>query len=67
MNEPSAPQWRKSSYSNGAGGECVEVAELGSTVGVRDSKQPLGPQIAVRNDAWAGFISPLRHQVETAS
>lgn len=67
MNEPSTPQWQKSSYSNGAGGECVEVASFGSAVGVRDSKRPLGPQIAVRNGAWAGFISPLRHLDETGN
>ena len=60
MNKPSTPQWRKSSYSNGAGGECVEIAELGSTVGVRDSKQPQGPRIAVRQDAWEDFITDLR-------
>ena len=67
MNEPSTPRWRKSSYSNGAGGECVEVAELGSVVGVRDSKQPLGPQLAVHTDAWAGFVSLVRNRVPTGS
>ncbi|MET7490816.1 DUF397 domain-containing protein [Streptomyces sp900116325] len=63
MNLPPAPnQWRKSSYSNGTGGECVEVADLYSAVGVRDSKQPPGPHIAVRHSAWAGFVAFLRTQ-----
>jgi len=29
--------WRKSSYSNGTH-DCVELADFGDTVGVRDSK-----------------------------
>jgi len=67
-NQPRATaQWRKSSYSNGTGGECVEVAEFHSTVGIRDSKQPLGPRIAVGNDAWVGFIASLHHQGETGN
>jgi hypothetical protein len=33
--------WRKSSFSNGQGGACVEVA--GSLGAVRDSKNPGGP------------------------
>ncbi|WP_406515747.1 DUF397 domain-containing protein [Streptomyces sp. NBC_00873] len=57
---PTAPQWRKSSYSNGAGGECVEVAELPSAVGVRDSKQPQGPWMAVAPGTWARFVASLR-------
>ncbi|WP_084337161.1 DUF397 domain-containing protein [Actinomadura oligospora] len=33
--------WRKSSHSeSGAGGTCVELANLGTSVGVRDSKAP---------------------------
>ncbi|MFD0627071.1 DUF397 domain-containing protein [Streptomyces sanglieri] len=34
--------WFKSSYSGGSGTECVEVADLASVIGVRDSKQPRG-------------------------
>ncbi|MEK8143401.1 DUF397 domain-containing protein [Streptomyces sp. M10(2022)] len=43
MSEPRTPRWQKSSYSNGAGGECVEVAGLCGSIGVRDSKQARGP------------------------
>jgi hypothetical protein len=57
---PTVPQWRKSSYSNGAGGECVEVAALEATVGIRDSKRPQGPHIAVQHRAWAGFIASVQ-------
>lgn len=54
------PQWRKSTYSNGAGGECVEVAELGGVTAVRDSKVPDGPRIAIPGAAWADFVGALR-------
>ncbi|WP_326743155.1 DUF397 domain-containing protein [Streptomyces sp. NBC_01768] len=61
MNQPATtPKWRKSSYSNGTGGECVEIADLQSAVGVRDSKQPRGPRISVHHSAWARFVASLR-------
>ncbi|MFF0526562.1 DUF397 domain-containing protein [Actinomadura nitritigenes] len=39
--------WRKSSHSQGASGECVEVARAAGVVGVRDSKDPGGPVLAL--------------------
>ncbi|MFF1959398.1 DUF397 domain-containing protein [Streptomyces sp. NPDC058220] len=60
MNLPlSEPQWQKSSYSNGTGGECVEVADLRTTVGVRDSARPDAPHIDIAHGAWAGFVGAL--------
>ncbi|MEV5568623.1 DUF397 domain-containing protein [Spirillospora sp. NPDC052269] len=35
-----AINWRKSSYSGGDHGQCVEVADLGTVVGIRDSRAP---------------------------
>ncbi|MGP3637394.1 DUF397 domain-containing protein [Streptomyces sp. 24-1644] len=52
--------WFKSSYSGGSGTECVEVANLHTTVGVRDSKRPGGPCISVQPGAWAEFVSTLQ-------
>ncbi|MFI6687549.1 DUF397 domain-containing protein [Streptomyces sp. NPDC050485] len=49
--------WRKSSYSSGAGGECIEIAAHPSTVHIRDSKDPQGPQLAVAPEAWAAFAA----------
>ncbi|MFI8518866.1 DUF397 domain-containing protein [Streptomyces sp. NPDC085481] len=52
-----AYDWRKSSYSGGEGGECVEVATHPTTVHIRDSKNPDGPQLAVAPSSWAAFVS----------
>jgi hypothetical protein len=48
--------WRKSSYSSGNGGQCVEVAwNLPGVVAVRDSKNPDGPKLAFTADEWLAF------------
>ncbi|MFJ3666372.1 DUF397 domain-containing protein [Streptomyces sp. NPDC090106] len=50
-------RWRKSSYSNGDNGECVEVAHgLPGVVPVRDSKTPSGPVLLVSATAWTRFL-----------
>ncbi|MEU5772449.1 DUF397 domain-containing protein [Streptomyces venezuelae] len=52
--------WRRSSYSNGTGGECVEVAHgLAGLVPVRDSKLPTGPTLVFPATAWAPFIAAV--------
>ncbi|MEU5347238.1 DUF397 domain-containing protein [Streptomyces sp. NPDC020766] len=56
----SAP-WRKSSYSNGDGGYCVEVRHgLPGIVPVRDSKAPAGPALMFPASAWAPFVGALK-------
>ncbi|MCM3882475.1 DUF397 domain-containing protein [Frankia sp. R82] len=52
--------WRRSSYSNGAGGMCVEVAPLGEGVAVRDSKNPTGPVLAFTAPEWDAFLAGAR-------
>ena len=56
-DSPSA--WYKSSYSNGAGGECVECAHGADGALVRDSKNASGPVLAVRAQAWDAFVRAL--------
>jgi Domain of unknown function (DUF397) len=52
--------WRKSSFSNGTGGACVEVADLDSgTWGVRDSKDPQGTVLRFPVQAWRAFASEV--------
>lgn len=48
-------RWRKSSHSSG-NGACVEVAETGGIIAVRDSKDPGGPVLRFRPDEWASFL-----------
>ncbi|MEU5028877.1 DUF397 domain-containing protein [Streptomyces milbemycinicus] len=53
--------WRKSSYSNADGGECVEVADGHSgIVPIRDSKQPHGPVLVFPTAAWSAFVAELK-------
>jgi hypothetical protein len=50
--------WRKSSYSDGGGTNCVEVAPgYPDLVPVRDSKAPQGPVLVFATTAWAAFLS----------
>jgi hypothetical protein len=54
--------WRKSSRSNGNGGNnCVEVAFAGMSIGVRDSKNPDGPVLAFTPAAWDTFVERAKH------
>ena len=50
--------WRKSSYS-GNSGNCVEVANLGHAVAVRDSKDPNGPKLILTLDGWLTFARSM--------
>ncbi|MCY0956942.1 DUF397 domain-containing protein [Streptomyces sp. H27-H5] len=53
--------WRKSSYSNGDGGDCVEVADgVTGLVPVRDSKRRHGPAVIVTAAAWVPFVRALK-------
>jgi hypothetical protein len=52
--------WRKSSYRNGRGGECVEVADLPSGRAVRDSKHPEGPILVFTRGGWQAFVQGIR-------
>ncbi|MEU9186894.1 DUF397 domain-containing protein [Streptomyces sp. NPDC048484] len=54
-------RWRKSTYSAGDGGDCLEVAPGHPThTPVRDSKNPLGPKLAFRDEAWTAFVENLK-------
>jgi hypothetical protein len=53
--------WRKSSYSGGSGGNCVEVAtSLPGLVAVRDSKHPAAPALLLTPAQWRALIATLR-------
>lgn len=60
MSNPTGAVWRKSMRSSGNGGNCVEAANVGRTVAVRDSKNPQGPQLAISPAAWRAFARSIR-------
>ncbi|OUC80486.1 DUF397 domain-containing protein [Streptomyces swartbergensis] len=50
--------WRKSSYSDGGGTNCLEVADgHPGIVPVRDSKKSDGPVLVFRSGSWASFLT----------
>ncbi|MFF0056552.1 DUF397 domain-containing protein [Streptomyces microflavus] len=51
-----ALHWFKSSYSDGDGGNCIEVAAHPSAVHIRDSKVTDGPVLTVEPAAWSAFV-----------
>ncbi|NVI91959.1 DUF397 domain-containing protein [Actinomadura sp. BRA 177] len=48
--------WRKASRSNTSGGDCVEVAQRPGNIGVRDSKDPLGPAFALSRETFRSLV-----------
>ena len=55
----SAP-WRKSSYSGTGGGSCVEAADMGGRILVRDTTDRGGAVLSIPADAWCLFTGTLR-------
>jgi len=53
--------WRKSTRSNGQGGNCVQVADnIPGVIGVRDSKDPDGAVLVFTPVEWRAFIDGAR-------
>ncbi len=61
--DPSAlTGWRKSTYSNGQGGECIEVFDgFTDTIPVRDSKNPHGPALVFPAHGWSSFVTAVKN------
>ncbi|MER6816667.1 DUF397 domain-containing protein [Spirillospora sp. NPDC000708] len=55
-------QWRKSSRSATSDNtDCVEVAQLARNIGVRDSKNPAGPKIALPSAEFRALVDAVKH------
>lgn len=52
--------WRKSTYSDGNGGDCVEVASAARVVLVRDTKHRDAAVLSIPADAWRRFMAEQR-------
>ncbi|WP_322761551.1 DUF397 domain-containing protein [Frankia sp. Cr2] len=59
--EPAAVDWQMSSFSNGAGGMCVEAGTFDGGVVVRDSKNPGGPVLSFSKAEWAAFVDGVEN------
>jgi uncharacterized protein DUF397 len=56
--------WRKSSYSGGSGGNCVEVAEHDDRVMVRDTKASgTGPVLRFSPASWRRFAEQVKRSL----
>ncbi|MFD0856535.1 DUF397 domain-containing protein [Actinomadura adrarensis] len=55
-----SPIWRKSIRSNTQGGECVEVADLGVGVGVRDSKDIEAGRLILETGAFSALVGQIK-------
>jgi hypothetical protein len=52
--------WRKSTYSSGSSGNCVETASASDAVLVRDTTNRDGGTLSIPAAAWAAFTTSLR-------
>jgi Domain of unknown function (DUF397) len=55
--------WRKSSYSGGSGGDCVEVRDGTGRVLVRDTKDRTGPVLPFTPQAWRRFADRVKRSL----
>jgi hypothetical protein len=53
-------QWRKSTYSDANGGDCVETASTDGVVRVRDTANRDGLVLGFSAEAWTAFTDSLR-------
>jgi Domain of unknown function (DUF397) len=59
MEQQIGADWRKSSFSSGNGGACIEVAST-DLILVRDTVDRTFGTLAFTSDAWAAFITSTK-------
>ncbi|MFC9976872.1 DUF397 domain-containing protein [Spirillospora sp. NPDC127200] len=52
--------WRKSTHSGPEQGACVELAALGTRVGVRDSKAPRAGHLSLAMEDFAELVARVK-------
>lgn len=55
-----AETWRKSSFSGGSSGNCVEVGTGPDAFGVRDSKDRAGGVLVFEAASWSAFTAGVK-------
>ncbi|HEY6786564.1 MAG TPA: DUF397 domain-containing protein [Trebonia sp.] len=69
MEQPAAvnPGWRKSSYRNNGGGNCVEAGQASGAVLIRDTTQNgHGPVLGVSAETWRAFTADVHVNATTS-
>ncbi|MDK1473069.1 DUF397 domain-containing protein [Streptomyces sp. 549] len=68
-HDGSAGEWRASSYSDGSGGNCLQVRDdlTGEAVPVRDSKDPGRGTLTVPAPEWTAFVTAVKTGVLNGS
>jgi hypothetical protein len=51
-------EWRRSTRC-GESGQCVEIADLGESVAMRDGADPDGPALSFTRSGWSDFVAGL--------
>ncbi|MEO3822682.1 DUF397 domain-containing protein [Actinomadura sp. B10D3] len=54
------PAWRKASRSSTTGGDCVEVADFSTVIGVRDSKARDAGHLTLSPESFARLITAIK-------
>jgi len=52
--------WRKSPRSSEQGGNCVELARVSDSIGIRDSKRPGEDHLTVSKRAFNRLVTDLK-------
>ncbi|AOS64799.1 DUF397 domain-containing protein [Actinoalloteichus hymeniacidonis] len=60
MATPNYPTWRKTSRSNGQGGECIEIGSAPGWVGIRDTKNRDGGTLVVDRAVFGAFLAAVK-------
>lgn len=61
MEGINAVTWRKSSFSGGNGGQCVEAGSILGAVLVRDTTNRNGGTLAFSAQAWKSFAATIKN------
>ncbi|MGQ0837854.1 DUF397 domain-containing protein [Actinokineospora sp.] len=56
----SGARWRRSSFSDNGSGNCVEIALVGTSTAIRDSKNRDGGTLIVTPRQWTGLLAVAR-------
>jgi Domain of unknown function (DUF397) len=61
MDRVDTLRWRKSTFSGNGGGNCVDIADDGEKIYVRNSKNPGGMVVSFTQSEWTAFISGAKN------